>query len=124
MARLDISERQMSDVTVLDLSGDITFGEGNVLLRAEIRRLLAEGRNKIFLNFARVEYLDSSGIGELVSGFTAVSRENGKLKFLNLPPRIYQLLAITKLLTVFDVAETAAEASAETSCDARELSTR
>ena len=111
MARLDISERQMSDVTILDLSGDITFGEGNLLLRAAIRELLADGKNKIFLNFENVGYLDSSGVGELVSGFTAVSREDGKLKLLNLPPRIYQLLSITKLLTVFDVAESETEAS-------------
>jgi anti-sigma B factor antagonist len=110
MARLNISERQMSDVTVLDLSGDVTFGEGSVLLRAAIRRLLGEGKNKIFLNFAAVGYLDSSGVGELVSSFTAVSRQEGKLKLLNLPPRIYQLLAITKLLTVFDVAENDTEA--------------
>lgn len=110
MARLDISEREMSDVVVLELNGDITFGEGNVLLRAAIRRLLGEGRKKIFLNFARVGYLDSSGVGELVSAYTAISREDGRLKLLNLPPRIYQLLAITKLLTVFDVAESETEA--------------
>ena len=111
MARLNISEREMSDVTVLDLDGDVTFGEGNVLLRAAIRHLLAEGRNKIFLNFAGAGYLDSSGVGELVSGYMAVKREGGKFKLLNLPPRIRQLLTITKLLTVFDVAESAAEAS-------------
>src|SRR5215213_7426565 len=110
MARLDISERQMGDVTVLDLNGDITFGEGSLLLRAAIRRLLGEDKKKIFLNFAKAGYLDSSGVGELVSGYTAVSRENGSLKLLNLPPRIHQLLAITKLLTIFEVAENAAEA--------------
>lgn len=110
MARLDIFERQLDDVTVLDLIGDITFGEGNVQLRAAIRQPLSEGKKKIFLNFAKVGYLDSSGVGELVSGFTAVSREGGKLKLLNLPPRIHQLLVITKLLTVFDVAESEAEA--------------
>ena len=111
MARLEIYERQMSDVTIFDLSGDITFGEGNVLLRAAIRKALAEGKKKIFLNFERVGYLDSSGIGELVSGFTAINREDGKLKLLNLPPRVYQLLSITRLLTVFDIAESETEAS-------------
>ena len=105
MARLNISERRLGDVTILDLSGDITFGEGNLLLRAAIRRPLGEGRKKIFLNFAEVGYLDSSGVGELVSGYTAIGREGGRLKLFNLPPRIYQLLAITKLLTVFDVSE-------------------
>ena len=88
MARLEIFERQLDDFTVLDLSGDITFGDGSVLLRAAIRELLAGGRNKISLNFAKVGYLDSSGVGELVSGFTAVSRAAGKLTLLNLPPRI------------------------------------
>jgi anti-sigma B factor antagonist len=110
MARLEISERQMSDITILDLNGDVTFGEGSILLRAAIRQALGEGRKKIFLNFAKVGYLDSSGVGELVSGFTAIGREDGKLKLLNLPPRIRQLLAITKLLTVFDVAENDSEA--------------
>jgi anti-sigma B factor antagonist len=111
MARLEISERQLDDVTVLDLSGDITFGEGSVQLREALRRLLGEGKKKFFLNFANVGYLDSSGVGELVSGFTAVSRVDGKLKLLNLSPRIYQLLEITKLLPVFDVAEHGAQTS-------------
>lgn len=110
MARLDISEREMGDAAVLDLSGDVTFGEGSMLLRAAIRRPLNEGKRKILLNFARVGYLDSSGVGELVSGYAAVSRKGGRLKLLNLPPRIHQLLAITKLLTVFDVAETDVDA--------------
>lgn len=110
MARLNISERQLGDVTILDLSGDITFGEGNLLLRAAIRRPLSEGKRKIFLNFAEVGYLDSSGVGELVSGFTAISREGGQLKLFNLPQRVYELLAITKLLTIFDVSENDVEA--------------
>ena len=110
MARLNISEREMGDVTVLDLNGDVTFGEGNTLLRAAIRRLLGDGKKNIYLNFAGAGYLDSSGVGELVSGYTAVTREGGRLKLLNLPPRIHQVLTITKLLTVFDVAESDAEA--------------
>lgn len=105
MARLNITEREIGDVTILDLSGDITFGEGNIILRAAIRRPLSEGKKKIFLNFAGVGYLDSSGVGELVSGFTAISREGGQLKLFNLTPRVYELLAITKLLNVFDVSE-------------------
>src|SRR5215207_4967935 len=111
MARLEISERQLGDVTVLDLKGDIIFGEDSSLLRSTIRRLLSEEKNRIFLNFAGAGYLDSSGVGELVSGFTAISREGGTLKLLNLPPRIRQLLVITKLLTVFDVVENEMEAS-------------
>lgn len=110
MARLNISERQFSDVTILDLSGDIIFGQGNVALRTAIRRLLSEGKKEIFLNLADVGYIDSSGVGELVSGFTAISREKGKLKLFNLPPRAYEILEITKLLTVFEVCENQSEA--------------
>ena len=95
----------MGDVVVFDLSGDVTFGEGTTLLRTAIRRALGEGKREIFLNFADAGYLDSSGVGELVSGFTAVSREGGTLRLLNLSPRIYQLLTITKLSTIFDIEE-------------------
>lgn len=102
MAELNISERQAGDVTILDLGGKITIGEGSVALREAIRRLLGEGKNKILLNLANVGYIDSSGIGELVSSFTTVNRESGQLKLLNLTQKVQDLLAITKLLTVFD----------------------
>ena len=103
MAELNISERQAGDVTVLDLSGKITIGEGSVSLRSAIRRLIDEGKKKILLNLADVGYVDSSGIGELVSSYTTIGREGGQLKLLNLTQKIQDLLAITKLLTVFDV---------------------
>jgi anti-sigma B factor antagonist len=103
MAELTISERQAGDVTVLDLSGKITIGEGSVSLRSAIRRLIDEGKKKILLNLANVGYVDSSGIGELVSSYTTIGRESGQLKLLNLTQKIQDLLAITKLLTVFDV---------------------
>lgn len=102
MAELNISERQAGDVTILDLDGKITIGEGSVALRSAIRRLLGEGKNKILLNLGGVGYVDSSGIGELVSSYTAVNKEGGQLKLLNLTQKIQDLLAITKLLTVFD----------------------
>lgn len=102
MAELNISERQAGDVTILDLDGKITIGEGSVALRSTIRRLLGDGKNKILLNLGGVGYVDSSGIGELVSSFTAVNKEGGTLKLLNLTQKIQDLLAITKLLTVFD----------------------
>lgn len=102
MAELNISERQAGDVTILDLGGKITIGEGSVALRNTIRRLLGEGNKALLLNLADVGYIDSSGIGELVSSFSAVNREGGKLKLLNLTQKIQDLLAITKLLTVFD----------------------
>ncbi len=103
MAELNISERQAGDVTVLDLGGRITIGEGSVSLRSAIRRLIEEGKKKILLNLGNVSYVDSSGIGELVSSFTTINREGGQLKLLNLTQKIQDLLAITKLLTVFDV---------------------
>ena len=102
MAELNINERQAGDVTVLDMSGKITIGEGSVALRTAIRRLLEEGKKRILLNLAQVSYIDSSGIGELVSSFTAVKKEGGTLKLLKLTQKIQDLLAITKLLTVFD----------------------
>ena len=103
MSDINISERQAGDVTILDLEGKVTIGEGSVALRSAIRRLLGEGKNKILLNLAGVGYVDSSGIGELVSSFTAVKKEGGSLKLLKLTQKIQDLLAITKLLTVFDV---------------------
>ncbi len=110
MAELNISERQAGDVTILDMSGKITIGEGSVALRNTIRRLLGEGKKSILLNLADVGYIDSSGIGELVSSFTAVNKEGGKLKLLSLTQKIQDLLAITKLLTVFDTYDDEGEA--------------
>lgn len=110
MAELNISERQAGDVTILDMDGKVTIGEGSVALRSAIRRLLGEGKKKILLNLGNVSYVDSSGIGELVSSFTAVNKEGGQLKLLNLTQKIQDLLAITKLLTVFDVYENEGDA--------------
>lgn len=112
MSDIQISERQAGDVTILDLGGKITIGEGSVALRSAIRRLLGEGKTKLLLNLGDVGYIDSSGIGELVSSFTAVNKEGGTLKLLNLTQKIQDLLAITKLLTVFDVYESEADALA------------
>src|SRR5213078_1734951 len=110
MAELNISERQVGDITVLDMVGKITIGEGSVALRMAIRRLLEEGKKKILLNLAGVGYIDSSGIGELVSSYTAIDREEGQLKLLNLTQKLQDLLTITKLLTVFDSYDDEAEA--------------
>ena len=110
MAELNINERQAGDVTVLDMSGKITIGEGSVALRTAIRRLLEEGKKRILLNLAGISYVDSSGIGELVSSYTAINKEGGQLKLLNLTQKLQDLLTITKLLTVFDVYDNEAEA--------------
>ncbi|HEX8143312.1 MAG TPA: STAS domain-containing protein [Pyrinomonadaceae bacterium] len=110
MAELDIKERQAGDVTILDMNGKVTIGEGSVALRSAIRRLLEEGKKKILLNLGGVGYIDSSGIGELVSSYTAIGKEQGQLKLLNLTQKLQDLLAITKLLTVFDVYENESDA--------------
>ena len=111
MARLNIFERQDGNITILDLSGDITFGEGNIALRNAIRRALGEGKSHFLLNFSGVGYIDSSGIGELVSALIAISREGGQLRLSNLTPRAKELLTVCKLLTVFEVCENESEAA-------------
>jgi len=93
----------VGDVTVIDVSGRITLGEGSSNLRDGIRSLVTKGNKKILLNLGDVSYIDSSGIGELVSGFTSVANQGGQLKLLNLTKRVRDLLQITKLYTVFEV---------------------
>jgi anti-sigma B factor antagonist len=97
-------------VAVVDCSGRITLGEGSVTLRDTVRDLLSKGNKKILLNLADVNYIDSSGIGELVSGFTTVRNQGGELKLLKLTKKVHDLLQITKLYTVFDVKEDEASA--------------
>ena len=97
------STRKVDNVTIVDLSGRITLGEGSVVLRDTIRDLIAKGDKKILLNLGEVTYIDSSGIGELVSAFTTVRNQGGELKLLNLTKKVHDLLQITKLYTVFDV---------------------
>jgi anti-sigma B factor antagonist len=104
------SNRQVEGVAVVDMSGRITLGEGSVVLRDTIRDLIGKGNKKILLNLGDVTYIDSSGIGELVSAFTAVRRENGELKLLNLTKKVHDLLQITKLYTVFDIKDDEATA--------------
>ena len=110
MAQLSINQRQAGDVAILDLNGEVRIGDSATALRGAIRELVAAGNKKILLNLAGVRYIDSSGIGELVSSFTAIGKENGQLKLLNLTQKLQDLLTITKLLTVFDVYESEAEA--------------
>ena len=100
---LHATHRDAGEVTVVDLSGRITLGEGSALLRKTVRGLLEEQRTRILLNLADVDYIDSSGIGELVSGYTAVKNRGGELKLLQLTKKVRDLLQITKLFTVFDV---------------------
>ncbi|MGB9121579.1 MAG: STAS domain-containing protein [Candidatus Angelobacter sp.] len=104
------TNRQVEGVAVVDMSGRITLGEGSVVLRDTIRDLIGKGNKKILLNLGDVTYIDSSGIGELVSAFTAVRREGGELKLLNLTKKVHDLLQITKLYTVFDIKDDEATA--------------
>ena len=104
------TNRQVEGVAVVDMSGRITLGEGSVVLRDTIRDLIGKGSKKILLNLGDVTYIDSSGIGELVSAFTAVRREGGELKLLNLTKKVHDLLQITKLYTVFDIKDDEAAA--------------
>jgi anti-sigma B factor antagonist len=97
------NSRRVDGVTIMDLSGRITLGEGSVVLRDQIRELLGKGEKKILLNLGDVTYIDSSGIGELVSAFTTVRNQGGELKLLNLTKKVHDLLQITKLYTVFDI---------------------
>ncbi len=110
MAELEVTERQAGDVTILDMSGAVRMGQGSIALRDSIRGLVDGDKKKILLNLAGVNYVDSSGIGELIANYTTLSKVGGQLKLLNLTDRIQNLLVITKLLTVFDVYEDEAEA--------------
>jgi anti-sigma B factor antagonist len=109
---MKVSTRQIDGITILDLSGRITLGEGSVQLRDGVRDLLAKGSKKILLNLGDVNYIDSSGIGELVSADTTVRNQGGDLKLLNLTKKVHDLLQITKLYTVFDVKDDEASAVA------------
>jgi anti-sigma B factor antagonist len=98
-----VNIRQNGDVSVVDVGGKITLGDGSVVVRETVKKLIADGQKKVILNLGEVTYIDSSGIGELVSAFTSVSNNGGALKLLNLTKRVQDLLQITKLYTVFEV---------------------
>ena len=100
---MKIETRTVGDIKILDCSGRITLGEGTMVVRNAVRELLKDNDKKIILNLAEVNYIDSSGIGELVSTYTTVTSNGGQLKLLGLTKKIHELLAITKLLTVFEV---------------------
>ncbi len=105
-----LNTRQVGDVIVIDVTGRITLGEGSSALRDALRELVKKDQKKILLNLGDVSYIDSSGIGELVSGFTTVTNAGGQLMLLNLSKRVKDLLQITKLYTVFDVHDDEAHA--------------
>jgi anti-sigma B factor antagonist len=107
---MQIEERVVGNVTILDLKGKITLGEGDEALKDKINSLVLQNRRQILLNLADVPYVDSAGLGEIVRTYTTVSRQGGQLKLVNLTKRITDLLSITKLLTVFETFDSEAEA--------------
>jgi len=116
---MQIEERAIGDVTVLDMKGRVTLGEGDELLKDKINSLMNQGHRKIVLNLADVPYIDSAGLGEIVRTYTTVSRQGGSLKLLNLTKRITDLLSITKLLTVFETFDSEDEAVRSFSASAK-----
>src|SRR5678816_2929884 len=109
---MQIEERVVGEVTILDLKGKITLGEGDEVLKDKINSLILQNRKRILLNLADVPYIDSAGLGEIVRTYTTVSRQGGALKLVNLTKRITDLLSITKLLTVFETFESEKDAVA------------
>src|SRR6187397_2505272 len=107
---MQIEQRAVGDVVVLDLKGRVTLGEGDEMLKDKVNSLLNQSQKKIVLNLAEVPYIDSAGLGEVVRTFTTVSRQGGQLKLVYLTKRITDLLSITKLLTVFETFENEADA--------------
>ena len=107
---MQIEERVVNNVTILDLKGKITLGEGDEVLKDKINSLMHQDRKRLLLNLADVPYIDSAGLGEIVRTYTSVSRQGGQLKLVNLTKRITDLLMITKLLTVFETFESEADA--------------
>ena len=107
---MQIDERSVGDVMVLDVKGKVTLGEGDEMLKDKVNSLVNQGHKKIILNLADVPYIDSAGLGEVVRTYTTVSRQGGSLKLLNLTKRITDLLSITKLLTVFETFDSENEA--------------
>ena len=95
--------RQVGDISVVDFSGKITLGEGSATLRKMVRDLIDNGQRKILLNLGDVDYIDSSGIGEMVGAYTSVRTANGELKLVHLTKRVHDIIQITRLFTVFDV---------------------
>ncbi len=107
---MQIEERALGEVMILDVKGKLTIGDGDELLKDKINSLIQQGRKKLILNLEGVPYVDSAGLGEIVRTYTTVSRQGGNLKLLNLTKRITDLLMITKLLTVFDTYDSEQEA--------------
>jgi anti-sigma B factor antagonist len=117
---ISIREREAGDVTVLDLDGNIIMGGSSERLGSELRRLAAEGKRRVLVNFERVKYLDSSGVGELVSGSQALAKAGGSIRFLGLPPKVREVMTLASMLSLFEVYDDEAAALADFSADAEQ----
>lgn len=109
---MKISRREVGGIAIIEPKGKVTIGEGDILLRDEITKLLAEDKKKLVLDLGEVSYMDSAGVGELVSVYTSVKNRGGELKLANLTKKIKDLLSITQLLTIFDAYDSVDEALA------------
>lgn len=107
---MKITKREKSGVTILEVEGKVTIGKGDVVLREAVLQAIGEGPAKLLINLGEVTTIDSSGVGELVSAYTTVTNRGGKLKLVNMPPKVSDILQITQLITVFEVFETEDEA--------------
>jgi anti-sigma B factor antagonist len=107
---MHISERTVGDVVIVDVSGKVTLGGGDVVLKDKMQSLVQQGKKKVLLNLSDVSYVDSAGLGEIVQSYATVMKNGGSLKLLNVTKRIKDLLSITKLLTVFECHDSEAEA--------------
>lgn len=124
MSKLTMTKRAADrGVAIIDLSGNITLGGGNIFLKQTLRSLAEQNEKKVLLNLSNVHYIDSSGLGELVAGYTAIGKAGGELKLLNLTDRVRDLMMITKLLTVFDAYDDEATAVAAFKTDAADYTT-
>jgi anti-sigma B factor antagonist len=107
---MEIHERTVGPVTILDLEGKLVLGDGDGLLKDKVNSLIFQGQQQIVLNLGGVPYIDSAGLGQLIASSTTVARQGGQLRLLNVTKRVQDLLAIVKLLTVFDVYTSEADA--------------
>jgi anti-sigma B factor antagonist len=107
---MQIAERDSGSVTILDLAGKVTLGDGDALLKDKLHSLLHQGKKDVLLNLAQVSYVDSAGLGAIVSAYTTMTREGGNLKLSNVTKKLQDLLSITKLLTVFETFDNEDEA--------------
>ena len=112
MSNLNIAERRVGDITIIDLDGKVTIGETNRQLHEKLKSIVMDGRNKIILNLRQVKFIDSSGLGEIVAGYSTLKAHGGSLVLANIPDRVVDLMTITKLYTVFDIFESESDALA------------